>query len=278
MNAADVGAVVVVGILGCAGLAGAGQVRRGGRDAVGVAGTRSGWPGRGRGVRVAAGHGDRRCGAVCRDDLAGDPRLGRLVFLAGAHRPAEQPGAGHAGDAGCGAGLLQARGGGEGCWRRPWPRWRPRVPRYGMIGTGPLRCVRPGHRRPGRAGPGLPAGRAMGHPAPGLPSAGSRGRQEPDGPGGAACQLMPSPDLLESRRPPARPPAPRLRVRPALAAPGPLDQHGNRDAPRLPQPGTSSGSWGVNQTDRGCAPDCPSCVKRPLLGNGWFRTVARPRC
>src|SRR5216683_3867916 len=51
------------------------------------------------------------------------------------------PEAGHEGDAGCGAGLLQARGGGEGFWRRPWPRCRPRVPRYGVIGAGPVRCV-----------------------------------------------------------------------------------------------------------------------------------------
>ncbi len=71
-------------------------------------------------MRVAAGHGDRQCDALCRDDLAGDPRLGRLVSLAGAHRLVEQPGAGRAGDAGCGAGLLQARGGGEGFWRRSW--------------------------------------------------------------------------------------------------------------------------------------------------------------
>ena len=73
------------------------RVSRAGRSGSGPAR----WPGCGWGVRVAAGHGDRRCGAVCRDDLAGDPRLGRLVPLAGAHRPAEQPGAGHPGEVGC---------------------------------------------------------------------------------------------------------------------------------------------------------------------------------
>jgi len=35
------------------------------------------------GVRVAAGFGDRRCGAACRDDLAGDPWLELLQARGG---------------------------------------------------------------------------------------------------------------------------------------------------------------------------------------------------
>src|SRR5712664_3946822 len=55
-----------------------------------VAGMRLGWPGCGWVCGWAVGYGDRRCGAACRDDLAGDPWLGRLVPLAGAYRPVEQ--------------------------------------------------------------------------------------------------------------------------------------------------------------------------------------------
>src|SRR6266702_3524500 len=55
-----------------------------------------------------------------------------------------------------------------------------------------------------------------------------------------------------------------LQIRPALAVPGSLDQQGKREAPRLPQPGTSSGSWGANRPARSCAQDYRSYVKRPL--------------
>ncbi len=112
-------------------------------------------------MRVAAGHGDRQCDALCRDDLAGDPRLGRLVSLAGAHRLVEQPGAGRAGDAGCGAGLLQARGGGEGFWRRSWAAMQT-------------------------------AGAVVGRDR-----RGGSAMRVPGGPGGAVCRLVPSPDLVE---------------------------------------------------------------------------------